>query len=80
MKNAMQLLPLIDNVASLPWQDHSLSGVLAVHWQCHIDGDFLLIYEIDNSVRDECVAFVRSGTHAKIFELKRTLIQLSFNE
>lgn len=68
LKEAMLLL--IDNATSLPaeWQEHSLTGEWAGHRECHIGGDFLLIYKIDDSAKVERVVFVRSGTHAELFE------------
>ena len=36
----------------------------ADHRECHIGGDFLLIYQID----DNAINFVRSGTHSELFE------------
>jgi mRNA interferase YafQ len=68
LKEAMLLL--IDNTAPLPaeWLDHSLTGEWSEHRECHIGGDFLLIYQIDKSGKDERIIFVRSGTHAELFE------------
>ncbi|MEI6146430.1 MAG: type II toxin-antitoxin system YafQ family toxin [Methylococcales bacterium] len=68
LKEAMLLL--IDNVAPLPaeWLDHSIAGKWANHRECHIGGDFLLIYKIDESGNDERVIFVRTGTHSELFD------------
>lgn len=68
LKEAMLLL--IENAEPLPpeWLDHPLFGDWINHRECHIGGDFLLIYKIDNSAKDERVIFVRSGTHAELFE------------
>lgn len=68
LKEAMLLL--IDNAAPLSaeWLDHSLTGEWSGHRECHIGGDFLLIYKIDISGKDERIVFVRSGTHAELFE------------
>lgn len=68
LKEAMLLL--IGNAAPLPpeWLDHALTGDWAHHRECHIGGDFLLIYKIDGSGIDERVIFVRAGTHAELFE------------
>jgi len=68
LKEAMLLL--IDNVAPLPaeWLDHSLAGKWANHRECHIGGDFLLIYKIDESGKDERVIFVRTGAHSELFD------------
>ena len=67
LKEAMLLL--IENAAPLPaeWLDHPLSGPWAKHRECHIGGDFLLIYKLDGGA-DERVIFVRAGTHAELFE------------
>lgn len=68
LKEAMLLL--IENAAPLPaeWLDHPLTGQWANHRECHIGGDFLLIYKLDGSGTDERVVFVRAGTHAELFE------------
>lgn len=67
LKKAMMLL--IENNQPLPaeWQDHALTGEWAKHRECHIGGDFLLIYYIDNSTNAEKIVFVRTGTHAELF-------------
>jgi mRNA interferase YafQ len=36
--------------------------------ECHVGGDFLLVYKIDDSVRAGLIVFVRAGTHADLFE------------
>jgi mRNA interferase YafQ len=57
---------LIDNSAPLgpEWLEHSLGGDYAGTKECHIGGDFLLIYELSNSK----VVFYRMGTHSELFE------------
>lgn len=66
LKKAMLLL--IENAEPLPaeWLDHALTGNWADHRECHIGGDFLLIYRLDND--GERITFVRAGTHAELFE------------
>lgn len=49
-------------------QHYPLTGKWENDRDCHIGGDFLLIYKIDNSGKDERVIFIRSGTHAELFE------------
>jgi mRNA interferase YafQ len=68
LKDAMLLL--VENAAPLPaeWLDHSLNGRWANHRECHIGGDFLLIYKLDGNREAERVVFVRAGTHAELFE------------
>ena len=68
LKEAMLLL--IENAAPLPaeWLDHPLVGQWANHRECHIGGDFLLVYKLDGSGADQRVVFVRAGAHAELFE------------
>ena len=46
------MLLLIANEATLgpERRDHALKGVWANHLECHVGGDFLLIYQVDDSV------------------------------
>lgn len=64
------VLLLIANDAPLPpeWLDHPLTGQWSNHRECHIGGDFLLIYRLDGKNADELIIFVRAGTHAQLFE------------
>ena len=64
LKRAMTLL--IENDDPLPpeYKDHALHGDWADHRECHIGGDFLLIYRLPNS---HSIVFVRAGTHADLF-------------
>ena len=68
LKTVMTLL--IANDAPLPseWLDHPLTGGWAGHRECHVGGDFLLIYTLDDSRKSGLVVFVRTGTHAELFE------------
>ncbi|RKP59282.1 type II toxin-antitoxin system YafQ family toxin [Pararobbsia silviterrae] len=60
------MLLLIANNGPLPaeYLDHPLQGPWINHRDCHVGGDFLLIYR----VTEEEVIFVRAGTHADLFE------------
>lgn len=65
------MLQLIANDAPLgPRQrDHALKGPWAKHRECHVGGDFLLIYRIDDSDGPNgSVYFTRVGTHSQLFE------------
>jgi mRNA interferase YafQ len=64
LKAAMLLLIAHDAPLGPEWLDHALKGDWADHRECHIGGDFLLIYRAD----DASVVFVRAGTHADLFE------------
>jgi mRNA interferase YafQ len=50
------------------WLDHALGGNGADHRECHIGGDFLLIYQLQGNGANEQIIFVRTGTHADLFE------------
>lgn len=68
LKEAMILLVANDAPLGPEWLDHPLSGDWAGYRECHIGGDFLLIYELDNGSKHGTVIFVRSGSHADLFE------------
>lgn len=68
LKEAMLLLIANDAPLGPEWLDHPLGGDWAGHRECHIGGDFLLVYRIDDSARQEVIVFVRTGTHADLFE------------
>jgi mRNA interferase YafQ len=63
LKEAMILLIANDAPLGAEWLDHSLKGEWADHRECHIGGDFLLIYQVDGNA----INFVRSGTHSELF-------------
>jgi addiction module toxin, RelE/StbE family len=49
LKEAMTLLIANDGPLPPEWLDHPLTGDWAGHRECHIGGDFLLIYTLDDS-------------------------------
>lgn len=67
LKEAMLLL--IANEAPLgpEWLDHPLKGEWDGNRECHIGGDFLLIYRLADVSPAGMVVFVRAGTHAELF-------------
>lgn len=64
LKEVMLLLIANDAPLGPEWLDHPLKGDWADHRECHVGGDFLLIYTAD----DRQITFVRAGTHADLFE------------
>lgn len=64
LKEAMLLLIGNDGPLDAEWKDHPLQGQWADCRECHIGGDFLLIYLIDG----DSLTFVRAGTHSELFE------------
>ncbi len=67
LKDAMILLVANNGPLPAEWLDHSLMGDWAGHRECHIGGDFLLIYKLDDSGKLGEVVFIRAGTHAELF-------------
>jgi mRNA interferase YafQ len=64
------MLMLIDGATSLPaeYLDHALIGDWQGHRECHIGGDWLLIYRLDvQANKDDLLMFVRTGTHSELF-------------
>ena len=47
-------------------KDHELTGNWAGHRECHITGDWLLIYRIDDEVL--VLTLARTGTHSDLFK------------
>jgi mRNA interferase YafQ len=64
LKSVMMALVSNDATLGAEWKDHPLAGDLSGFRECHIGGDFLLIYKKD----DEAVVFSRAGSHAGLFE------------
>ncbi len=67
LKEAMLLLVANDGPLPAEWRDHRLTGEWAGHRECHIGGDFLLIYALDDRAKQGMVVFSRAGTHAELF-------------
>jgi mRNA interferase YafQ len=65
------MLHLIANEAPLgpEHRDHALKGTWANHRECHVGGDFLLIYQVEDAPGPSgSINFVRAGTHTELFE------------
>ena len=58
---------LLDGVSLPPkYRDHPLKGDMRGYRDCHIQGDWVLIYKIDNSVLTLILS--ETGTHSDILE------------
>ena len=68
LKEVMVLL--IGNSGPLgpDWLDHPLGGDWIGHRECHVGGDFLLAYKLDDVGKNGLVVFVRTGTHSELFD------------
>jgi mRNA interferase YafQ len=68
LKEAMLLLIANDGPLGPEWKDHPLTGDWVDHRECHIGGDFLLIYRLEARSSVEQIVFVRAGTHSELFD------------
>jgi len=67
LKEVMLLLIANAEPLGAEWADHDLSGDWSGHRECHVGGDFLLIYTIAKKGSQETVVFDRVGTHSQLF-------------
>lgn len=68
LKSVMLLLVANDTPLGPEWQDHPLKGSWAGFRECHVGGDFLLVYQVDDAAgKSGTVSFVRAGTHSELF-------------
>lgn len=68
LKEAMLLLIANDAPLGPEWKDHPLTGDWSDHRECHVGGDFLLVYRLESRGAVEQIVFVRAGTHSELFE------------
>jgi mRNA interferase YafQ len=69
LKEAMIILIANDAPLGPQWKDHALKGDWQGTRECHIGGDFLMIYELsDEASASGKVVFVRIGTHSELFK------------
>ena len=65
LKKLKNVIDLLSSDKELPkrCKPHVLSGNYSNYWECHIEPDWLLIYEfIENDLR-----LLRTGTHSELF-------------
>lgn len=68
LKEVMLLLIANDEPLPAEWLDHALVGEWHGFRECHVGGDFLLIYQLEKQSKQEIVTFTRAGTHSELFE------------
>jgi addiction module RelE/StbE family toxin len=68
LKEVMLLLLIAnDDPLSAEWTDHALQRPWADHPECHVGGDFLLIYHIDRTRRRRhCDIFSHRHSHRTV--------------
>ncbi len=64
----MLLLVSNDRPLGPEWRDHPLKGDWAGRRECHIGGDFLLAYRLEETIVPQVIVFTRAGTHADLFD------------
>jgi mRNA interferase YafQ len=64
LKEAMMLLIANEGPLGPEWFDHPLKGDWASFRECHVGGDFLLIYHAEGGR----INFVRAGTHTELYK------------
>jgi len=47
------------------YKPHKLVGKLRGYWECHIQPDWLLIYDVKDTIK--LVSLARTGTHSDLF-------------
>lgn len=57
---------IIEGQVPISYKPHILSGKYKGVWECHINPDWLLIYDINNSIK--LVRLVRTGSHSDLFK------------
>ena len=67
IEKLLEVIRLLRNDEPLPVQlhNHMLSGDYKGYWECHINPDWLLLYEKDTEIR--IISLYRTGTHSDIF-------------
>ena len=65
LKSAMWLIIANDEPLGAEYKDHALTGEWENYRECHIGGDFLLIYQFFG--KGSIVVFTRTGTHSELF-------------
>lgn len=61
-----EAITILQNKEILPqkYKPHPLKGNYSGYMECHLESDWLLIWQVD----DECIYLVRTGTHSDLFE------------
>jgi mRNA interferase YafQ len=66
IEELLAVVELLAETGTLPaeYRPHALSGEWKTVWECHIEPDWLLIYEVTSKE----VLLFRTGTHSDLFE------------
>ena len=63
-----KVVGMLENDEPLPanLRNHLLNGDYKGYWECHINPDWLMLYEKDTEIR--IISLYRTGTHSDLFE------------
>lgn len=66
VEKLLEVIRMLENEIKLPekYRLHKLTGNYKGCWECHIDGDFLLIW-IDET--ETIIKVIRLGSHSELF-------------
>lgn len=61
-----EIVVMLANRQDLPTKNrnHKLKGEYSGYWECHIEPDWLLIYEVSGN----SLNLIRTGTHSDLFD------------
>lgn len=62
LKNTIMML-LGGEILPESYRDHQLTGNYKAYRECHMQPDWLLIYQME----DDMILFYRTGTHSELF-------------
>ena len=67
LKKLVTVINLLREAKGLPdkYNDHELIGNYVNHRECHIESDWLLIYQLTETH----VVLVRTGSHSQVFDM-----------
>ena len=58
----------LDGQVPVRYNPHKLTGKLKGFWECHIEPDWLLIYDVKETIK--LISLVRTGTHSDLLSKK----------
>jgi mRNA interferase YafQ len=67
MEKLVDVMSDLENAVPLQekYKEHPLQGEYSGSLECHLESDWLLIYELDDEIKE--VYFARTGTHSDLF-------------
>ncbi len=67
LNDLYDVVDILENDKPMPekYHNHLLRGNYQGYWECHINPDWLLLYEKDTEIR--IISLFRTGTHSDIF-------------